>query len=57
VAGDGPWYVTIPQRWIELSEPDDFTWVGNGTLVVVERDGVMKVAAEYFTGTLGFLAD
>ena len=55
VTGDGPWYVTIPQRWIERSEPDNLAWEGNGTYVVVERDGVMKVAAEYFTGTLDLL--
>jgi len=57
VTGDGPWYVTIRTRWIERSEPDDLTFEGNATYVVVERDGVMKVAAEYFTGTLGFLED
>jgi hypothetical protein len=55
VTADGPWYVTIPTRWIEPSEPDTVTWEGNATYVVVERDGVMKVAAEYFTGTLDFL--
>jgi hypothetical protein len=55
VTGAGPWYVTIRQRWIAPPEPDRIVWEGNVTYVVVERDGVMKVAAEYFVGTMGLL--
>jgi hypothetical protein len=57
VTGDGPWYVTIRQRWIEIVEPDQIVWEGNGTFVVVERDGVMKVDAEYWAGTMDSLED
>jgi hypothetical protein len=58
VTGDGPWFVTIRQRWIERNEEyDDNLFEGNGTFVVVERDGVMKVAAEYWAGSIGALED
>lgn len=57
VTGDGPWFVTIRQRWIALFEPDEMLWEGNATYVVVERDGVMKVAAEYSASALGFVED
>ena len=57
VTGDGPWYVTIRQRFIERSEPDTTLFEGNATYVVVERDGAMKVDAEYWAGSAGFLED
>jgi hypothetical protein len=57
VTGDGPWFVTIRQRWIVHFEPDKTLYEGNATFVVVERDGVMKVAAEYSTVAIGFLED
>jgi len=57
VTGDGPWYVTIRQRWIAPVDPDQIVWEGNVTYVVVERGGIMKVDAEYFAGTMGFLED
>ena len=60
VTGDGPWFVTIHQRWPDADKDKPGPMIGfegNATYVVVERDGVMKVAAEYFTGTLGFLED
>lgn len=57
VTGDAPWYVTTRQRWLVLVEPNPIVFEGNATYVVVERGGVMKVDAEYFTGTSGFLED
>jgi hypothetical protein len=57
VTGDGPWFVTVRQRFIERSEPDDIWFEGNATFVVVERDGDMKVDAEYWAGSVGFLED
>ena len=48
VVGDGPWFVTVEQTW---SETDSIVWNGSATYTVVERDGVMKVASEYFVGT------
>jgi hypothetical protein len=57
VTGDGPWIVTIRQRWIAHFEPDKALWEGNTNYVVVERGGVMKVAAEYSTSAIGFLED
>ena len=67
VTGDGPWFVTIRQRWPEVAEDrtdyanpiefDPLVYEGNGTFVVVERDGVMKVDAEYWAGTMDSLGD
>ena len=56
MGGDGPWFVTVGQRLIERSEPDNLVFEGNATLVV-ERDGVMKVAAEYWAGSIGALEE
>ena len=50
VSGDGPWFATFVQRW-EITE-EDLVFDGNGTLTVVERDGEMKVASEFWVGTL-----
>ena len=52
---DGPWFVSIPQSWPEVlgvDNPNPVVWDGNATYVIVERDGTMKVASEYWTGTL-----
>ena len=60
VTGDGPWFVTIHQRWPDADKDKPGPMIGfegNATYVVVERDGVMKVDAEYWAGTLGFLED
>lgn len=50
VSGDGPWFATYVQRW-EIPD-EDLVFDGNGTLTVVERDGEMKVASEFWVGTL-----
>jgi hypothetical protein len=39
------------------ANPDNLVFEGNATFVVVERDGVMKVDAEYFAGTFSFVED
>lgn len=47
VTGDGPWFVSMSQAWAtEIVE-----WDGNTTYVVVDRDGSMKVASVYYSGT------
>ena len=52
VTGDGPWFVTVAQSWLE--EEGDIVYDGSATYTVVERDGVVKVASEYFVGTASF---
>ena len=47
--GDGPWFVTMGQRWVD--EDAGIAWNGNATYVVVERDGAMRIASETYTGT------
>jgi len=47
VTGDGPWIVSFSQSWTS----DIVQWDGNITYVVVDRDGTMKIASAYYTGT------
>jgi hypothetical protein len=48
VTGDGPWFVSMSLSWID----ENFQWDGNATYVVVDRDGTMKIASEYYSGTV-----
>ncbi len=48
VTGDGPWFVSMRQSWID----EHFQWDGNATYVVVDKDGNMKIASHYYTGTM-----
>lgn len=54
--GDGPWFVTLHQRWTEEDRPDakPKVYEGTTTFVVIEQDQTMKVTAVYWTGTAGF---
>ena len=47
VTGDGPWFVSMSQSWTS----EIVQWDGNITYVVVDRDGMMKVASVYYVGT------
>jgi hypothetical protein len=47
VTGDGPWFVSMSQSWAT----DIIQWDGNATYVVVDRNGTMKVASNYYVGT------
>jgi len=47
VTGDGPWFVSMSQSW----DSEIVEWDGNVTYVVVDRDGMMKVASVYYVGT------
>jgi len=57
VVGDGPWFVAVHQRWPEVprENANPVLFDGVATYVVVERDGVVKIASEYFTGTVSSL--
>lgn len=59
VTGDGPWFITMRQRWTELPAPDWIRKIYDGvtTYVVIEQDQAMKVAAAYWTGTPSFPED
>lgn len=59
VTGNGPWFITIRQRWTELPAPgwNPKTSHGTTTYVVIEQDEAMKVAAAYWTGTTRFSED
>ena len=48
VTGDGPRFVSMSQSWID----ENFRWDGSVTYVVVDKDGTMKIASEYYTGSM-----
>lgn len=50
VTGDGPWFVSFPETWIETSDDEVTTLEGIALYVVVEEDGVFRVANHVWSG-------
>ncbi len=53
-SGDGPWIVTMQQRWINESANagNRIAHDGFSTYVVIDQQGVKRVSAAYWTGSL-----
>lgn len=50
VVGDGPWFVSYDESWFIDRTIDIVHYDGVATYVVVEEDGVMKIASHYWAG-------
>lgn len=50
VTGDGPWFVSFPEAWIEDFETEQERLEGIALYVVVEQDGEFKVANHMWSG-------
>jgi hypothetical protein len=50
VVGDGPWFVSYDESWFLDRSIDIVHYDGVATYVVVEEDGVMKIASHYWAG-------
>jgi hypothetical protein len=49
VVGEGPWFVTVAETWVN----EDTTNDGTANYVLVEQDGTLKVANAYWVGFEG----